>query len=73
MVPPRQIRTAAPAPGGRKLGAVCTDNAPTPAYLLGFKVTTDELDGPVRASGVAILLPPGCRGSALRKAWTSDQ
>jgi hypothetical protein len=34
-------------------------NAPTSAYLLGFRVTSDALGDPARASVVAILLPPG--------------
>ena len=54
---PRQIRTAAPASGGRKSGGLLVENAPTSAYLLGSTLTTDALADPACASVVAIPLP----------------
>ena len=57
---PRQIRTAAPASGGRLRAALLALIAPTSFYLLGSRVTSDALDDLVRASLVAILLPRQC-------------
>ena len=81
---PRQIRTAAPASGGRKRGTQLTEIAPAPACLLGSRLTTDALDDPIRASVVAILLPRASdtllvviktspRGQQVDASWESRQ